>query len=440
MEQTAIDNNTFYAQAQKYLLGGVSSSFRMNPFTGKPLYIRRADGPFIYGVDGREYIDFFMGHGAVTLGHNRPEIRAALSEVLDGGFYAEFDHPLPVQLAKKIVEHIPCAERVRYVNSGTEGTLLAMRLARGYTGRPKIVRIDGHFHGAQDYALANNLAAKIDRENPGNTVSKIGSLTAGIPVVIRDTFYLIPWNRPEVFEQLAREKGHEIAAILMNPIDYNNGCITTTREYLQAIREICDQHGIVFILDEVLAGFRTGISCAQGYYGVTPDLCLLAKALTNGVPLAAIAGKEKIMQKILDPVDPVVAGGTFSGNLLGSAAGVAAMGVMETPGLFEEWHARTAAFLNGLQAAFDEDGFPARIQFLGCTFGIYVGTREPVREYRDFARLNPALARSFFCKCIEKGVYFHTDFTVSHRHDEETLARGAEVIRAAARDAKQEAL
>ncbi|HWT81079.1 MAG TPA: aminotransferase class III-fold pyridoxal phosphate-dependent enzyme, partial [Candidatus Methylomirabilis sp.] len=326
------------------------------------------------------------------------------------------------------------------VNSGTEGTLLAMRLARGYTGRQKIVRIDGHFHGAQDYALANNLAAKVDKDNPGDRVSTTGSLTSGIPVVIRDTFYLIPWNRPEVFEQLAREKGHEIAAILMNPIDYNNGCITTTSEYLQAIRRICDEHGIVFILDEVLAGFRTGISCAQGYYGVTPDLCLLAKALTNGVPLAAIAGKEQIMQKILDPVDPVVAGGTFSGNLLGCAAGVAALRVMETRGLFEEWHGRVDNFLNGLQAAFDEDGFPAHIQWLGCTFGIYVGTREPVREYGDFARLNPELAKAFYCKCIERGVYFHTDFTISQRHDEETLARAAEVIRAAAREARQEVL
>jgi glutamate-1-semialdehyde 2,1-aminomutase len=191
-------------------------------------------------------------------------------------------------------------------------------------------------------------------------------------------------------------------------------------------------------LDEVLAGFRTGISCAQGYYGVTPDLCLLAKALTNGVPLAAIAGKEKIMRKILDPVDPVVAGGTFSGNLLGCAAGLAALGVMETPGLFEEWHARVNQFLDGLQAGFDDEGFPARIQWLGCTFGLYVGTREPIREYRDFGLLNPELARTFFCKCIEKGVYFHTDFTISQRHDPETLEKATQLILAAAREAKAE--
>lgn len=424
--------------AQQYLVGGVSSSFRINPFNGRPMYGSRADGPHIYDLDGREYIDFFMGHGACTLGHNRPEIKAALGEVLDWGFFAEFDHPSTVELAKKIVQHIPCAEQVRYVNSGSEGTLLAMRLVRGYTGRIKIVRMDGHFHGGHDYALANNLVAKIDRDNPGDRVSKIGRLTAGIPEVIRETLYIIPWNRPEVFEKLARDKGHEIAAILMNPIDYNNGCITTSREYLQAIRDICDQYGIVLIFDEILSGFRTGISCAQGYYGVTPDVCLLGKALTNGIPLGAIAGKKEIMGKIMDPEDPVVAGGTFSGNLLGCAAGLAALGIMEAPGFFEEWLTRATDFFENLQAVLDEEGFPARVQHLGCSFYIYVGTREPILDYHDFDKLDPRLAKIFFNKCIRNGVYFHTDFTVSAKHDEDTLAKALDLIRKSARQAQEE--
>jgi len=149
------DFASYWQEAQQVLVGGVSSSFRINPFTAQPMYLSRADGPFLYRVDGQKYIDFFMGHGACTLGHNRPEIREALQHVLDIGFFAEFDHPLTAELAQKIVEHIPCAERVRYVNSGSEATLLAFRLARGYTGRQKVVRIDGHFHGGHDYALAN---------------------------------------------------------------------------------------------------------------------------------------------------------------------------------------------------------------------------------------------------------------------------------------------
>lgn len=433
-----MNNALFWKEASQSLLNGVSSSFRINPYTGQPLYLTRADGAKIYDLEGQPFVDFFMGHGACTLGHNRPEIRQALMEAVDLGFFAEFDHPLTVELAKKIKEHIPCAERVRYVNSGSEGTLLALRLARGYTGRTKFVRIDGHFHGVHDYVLANNLASKIDRENPGTRLSRIGPLSAGIPEIIRDTFYVIPWNRPEVFEQLAREHGDEIAAILMNPIDFNNGCITTTTEYLRDIRRICDQYGIVFILDEILSGFRTGLSCGQGYYGVTPDLCVLGKALTNGVPLAAIAGKEKIMAKILDPQDPVIAGGTFSGNLLGCAAGLAAMRIMEAPGFFETWLNRVDHFMDILQFGFDELGFPARVQHLGCNFFIYVGTRLPVTQYLDFDRLNPVLAKSLFLKCIQKGLYFHTDFTVSAQHDEDTLAMAAETILEAACQVKAE--
>jgi glutamate-1-semialdehyde 2,1-aminomutase len=439
MKSPALQNHPYREIAQESLVGGVSSSFRINPFTAQPMYLSRASGPHLFNLEGQKFIDFFMGHGAITLGHNRPEIFQALQDVLPLGFVAEYDNPLAVELAQKIIQHVPCAKKVRYVNSGSEGTLLAMRLVRGFTGRPKVVRIDGHFHGGHDYALANNLASKIDRENPGDRISNIGYLSAGIPEVIRQTIYLIPWNRPEVFEELAREKGHEIAALLMNPIDFNNGCVTTTTEYLQTMRDICNQYNIILIFDEILSGFKTGISCAQGYYGVTPDLCLLGKALTNGVPLGAIAGKEEIMMKIMDPQDPVLAGGTFSGNLLGCAAGLAAMRIMESPGMFHDWLDRAAIFFDDLQALFDELDFPARVQHLGCGFYIYVGTRDPIKNYHDFSKLNPGLAQVFFRKCIQKGVYFHTDFTLSAAHDQNTLENALDAIRSATLEAKKEA-
>jgi len=433
-----MDFDSYWTKAQQSLVGGVSSSFRINPFTDKPMYLSKAEGAYIYDLEGSQYIDFFMGHGACTLGHNRPEIAEAMKKVFDIGFFAEFDHPLTSQLAQKIVQHVPCAERVRYVNSGSEATLLSIRLARGYTGRQKVVRIDGHFHGGHDYALLNNLAPFVDLDNPGDRISRITHSSAGVPVKVDDTLYVIPWNNAEVFEKLCREHGHEIAAILMNPIDYNNGCISSSTEYLQAIRQICDEHGIVFIIDEILSGFRTGISCGHGYYGVTPDLCLLGKALTNGVPLAAIAGKEEIMMKIMDPVDPVVAGGTFSGNLLGCAAGIASLTIMEQPGFFDTWLKRVDNLYGRFQEMFDEENIPAIVQGLGCTFGIYVGTREPVKNYHDIAkRTNPELRKAFFNKCIEKGLYFHTDFTVSAMHTEEILSQSLELIREATRETKQ---
>jgi glutamate-1-semialdehyde 2,1-aminomutase len=435
MNSQSKESAAYGSRAQQSLVGGVSSSFRINPFTGWPMYLSRADGPYIYGLDGREYVDFFMGHGACTLGHNRPELKAALQRVLDEiGFNAEYDHPLTAELAEKIVKHIPCAERVRYVNSGSEATLLAMRLARGYTGRDKVVRIDGHFHGGHDYVLPNNLVGKIDRDNPGNRLSNFGPMPTGTPAAVRETIYLAPWNHAEVIEKLAQEKGDEIAAVMLNPIDFNNGCIGTTTEYLQELRRICDAYDMLLIFDEILAGFRTGISCAQGYYGVTPDVCLLGKALTNGVPLGAIAGKEKVMMKIMDPENPVVAGGTYSGNLLGCAAGVAAMSIMEEPGFFPAWIRRVEQFLGEVQTALDEEGLPARVQNMGVSFYIYIGTRDPIRGYADFSKLKPELAKKFFTKCIEKGLYFHTDFTVSARHDEALLERAVETLRMAARE------
>jgi glutamate-1-semialdehyde 2,1-aminomutase len=416
------------AFAAQYLVGGVSSSFRLNPFTGSPLYVDHAEGPYIFEVNGRRIIDFFMGHGACVLGHNRPEVVGAIREALESGLFAQHDSYLTASLAAKIVEHVPCAEQVRYTNSGTEATLLCLRLARGYTGRDKIVRIDGHFHGVHDYVLSNNYAHKIDPENAGDRPSRIGALTAGIPQAIRDTMYAVPWNNAGVFADLAKEKGHEIAAIIMNPIDYNNGCVTTSTEYLAAIRGICNRHGILLIFDEILSGFRTGITCAQGYYGVTPDLCSLGKALTNGFPLAAVAGKRAILQKIMDPGDPVIAGGTFSGNLLGCAAGLAAMGIMEEPGFFPEWLGRAEKFFLALRDLLSRAGIPARVQWLGPTFCIYFGVTEPITDYRQFPKLDRKMTSRFFVRCIEEGLYFHTDFTVSARHTEGVLDEALSIL------------
>jgi len=431
-------NAEYFQHAQQYLTGGVSSSFRYNPFTARPMYLSKAEGAYIYDLEGKRFIDFFMGHGACTLGHNCPEIAEAMKKVFDIGFFAEFDHPLTGELAKKITQNIPSAERVRYVNSGSEATLLSIRLARGYTGRQKIVRIDGQFHGGHDYALVNNLAANIDRDNPGDRLSQVKHASAGIPLKVDETLFVIPWNNAELFEKLCKEHGHEIAAILMNPIDYNNGCIGSSAEYMQTVRRICDEHGIVFIIDEILSGFRTGMTGGHGYYGVTPDLCLFGKALTNGIPLAAVVGKQKIMNKIMDPVDPVVAGGTFSGNLFGCAAGIASLSIMEQEGFFESWLKRVNDFYSQFQTIFDEANFPAIVQGLGCTFGIYIGTREPVTNYHHIAeRTNPELRKAFFSKCIEKGLYFHTDFTISAQHDEVLLAQSLDILREVVREAKK---
>jgi len=406
---------------KSYLPGGMSSSFKVNRYTNVPLYLSRAKGAHIYDVTGKKYIDYFMGHGAILLGHKRSEIEQAILNVLENGVLAEFDSLATIELAEMITEFIPCAERVRYTNSGSESTMLAIRLARGYTGKEKIIRIDGHFHGCHDYALFNNLAKSIDQKNPGTKPSKIISISSGIPDAVKKTIILIPWNNIDVFAHVVEQEGQNIAGIIMNPIDYNNGCITTTSEYLSAVNDIAHRNNIVVIYDEVLSGFRTGISCAQGYYGVTPDICTLGKALSNGVPISVVAGKEVIMSRIMEQEPPVVAGGTFSGNLIGTAATIASLNIMKQKDFHNNLHEVANHFFDNLQKLFDERGIAARVQHLGSNFFIYFGIREPVVDYRQFADLDWIFAKKFFQTCIAEGLYFNTDFTVSAAHTKEDI-------------------
>ena len=217
-------------EAENYITGGMSSSFRANFYTGLPMYASKAMGPRFTDCTGKEFIDFFMCHGSVILGHDRYEVKSALHEVIEKGYYAGFDDWPTVNLAQKICETIPAAEQIRFVNSGTEGTLLALRLARGHTGRDLIIRIDGHYHGCQDYLFANNLVSKIDLSNDGSKRSKTIGRTSGVPGSMDSLVVTIPWNNFDILEKVLREEEGKVAGIIMNVIDYNNGVFLTTSE------------------------------------------------------------------------------------------------------------------------------------------------------------------------------------------------------------------
>jgi len=413
--------NEWQLEASAYITGGMSSSFRANQFTGVPMYVEKADGARFVDLAGKEYIDFFMCHGAVLLGHNRPEVKEAIIESLRKGYFAGYDSEATIDFGRKVCKAVPAAEALRFVNSGTEATLLALRLARGYTGKNKIVRIDGHFHGVHDYLLSNNLASKIDYTNDGTRPSKVIGRTAGIPDVVDQVMIVVPWNNLEIIEKIFKEQGDEIGGIIMDIIDYGNGCFLTTADYLQGVRKLCDSYGVVLIFDEILSGFKTGLTCAHGYYGVTPDICPLGKALTNDVPLGIVVGKKKIMDKIMDPIDPVISGGTFSGNQLGVAAGNAVLDILAASGFYEQFLSRVNTFYSELQQLFIDTKFPAVVQSLGAGFTISVGVTEPLQTYADIKKIDRELTNRFFAACIDKGLYFHTDFTVSAAHDVNTL-------------------
>jgi glutamate-1-semialdehyde 2,1-aminomutase len=252
--------------------------------------------------------------------------------------------------------------------------------------------------------------------------------------VVADTVVPVPWNDIPALEATFREYSDRIACVLMVPIDFNNGCLTTTTAYLAAARDLAHSNGALFILDEVLTGFKTGIGGAEALYGVTPDVSLWSKALSSGVPLSAICGRSEVMATFMQPLpEGAVQGGTFAGNIMGLAAANATLDLLEAPELYPGLLHRAARFFDDLQAMFDHSPVPARVQSAGCMFTVYVGTRDPVQSYADIRALDRTLAQRYFTRCITAGVYFHTDFSVSSAHSDDILDAVLERMEGAAR-------
>jgi len=395
----------FQKEAEKYLPGGVAAGGRYNPSLGCSLFLKRADGSRIYDLDGKEYIDFNLSHGATLLGHNNPAIREAIQGALDRGILAGYETEQTTELAKTIVEIIPCAEMVRLANSGTEGTMLAIRLARAFTQKKKLVKFWGHFHGLHDYVMYNAHSPRSPVQ-PGRPVP-LSRESAGIPDELDSLVAVVPWQDEEALEAVVNTEGDETAAIIMEPINYNAGCIVADRSYMEFVRRLATERNIVLIYDEVLSAFRTGVSCAQGYYGVTPDLCVISKALANGVPIAVVAGKREIVSQAM-PTGGVTHSGTYCGNLLSVLAARAALREITREGFYDHIYAVGAKLYSGLSDLFEKAGLPARVQGLGARFGIYFGFTDEVRTYADTLRNDSEMAAKFMRACALRGVYFHS--------------------------------
>jgi len=416
------------------LLGGISSQFRINPFTGGHLMVRRAHGATLETADGTTYLDMFMAHGSTVVGHGHPAIVEAVRASLDDGVVIGYETGLGEIVARRLTGILPSAEAVRFSPSGSEAVAASLRLARAHTRREIVVKIDGHFNGGSDYAMVNSLTANTDAGNPGGRPSRPILSSGGIPRVVADTVVPVPWNDIPALEATFREYSDRIACVLMVPIDFNNGCLTTTTAYLAAARDLAHSNGALFILDEVLTGFKTGIGGAEALYGVTPDVSLWSKALSSGVPLSAICGRSEVMATFMQPLpEGAVQGGTFAGNIMGLAAANATLDLLEAPELYPGLLHRAARFFDDLQAMFDHSPVPARVQSAGCMFTVYVGTRDPVQSYADIRALDRTLAQRYFTRCITAGVYFHTDFSVSSAHSDEILDAVLERMEGAAR-------
>jgi glutamate-1-semialdehyde 2,1-aminomutase len=417
-----MQNATAAERPDRGLLGGISSAFRINPFTGEHLLVRRAHGATIETVDGRTYLDMFMAHGSTVLGHADPRVMDALRHVLDDGVVIGYETGLGEVVADRLAEIVPSAEAVRFVASGSEAVATAMRLARAHTGRDVVIKIDGHFNGGSDYAMFNSLVRSIDSDNPGGRPSRPIPSSGGIPGAVAETIVPVPWNDLPALEAAFERFPGRVACVVMVPIDFNNGCITPVEGYLAASADLIRANGALLIFDEILSGFKTGLGGAQTLYGVTPDITTLSKALSSGVPCSAVTGRVEVMATLQKPPpEGAVQGGTFAGNIMGLAAARATLEILSEPGFYPELLDRAEGFFRRLQTMFDEGPIPARVQWVGAMFTVYVGTRDPVLGYGDIRLLDRELGRGYFARCIENGVYFHTDFSVSMAHGQAEL-------------------
>lgn len=434
-----INAERLYVTAQQVLPGGVTASFRVNRAIGRPFYVARGDGAYVYDLDGRPYVDMCISHGASLLGHNHAQIKAAVTQALEQGIICSYENEAQTALAQHICDLVPCAEMVRFAGSGTETVMHALRLARTATGRTKIVKFEGHFHGYSDllnYSVSPPLAEAGPVEAP-----RAYPESAGMPGYNGEQLLIVPFNDLEGLEIAFALYGSEIAALIMEPINYDQGCILPQPGFVQRCRDLCDQHGALLFFDEVLTAFRMAPGGAQEYLGVTPDLCVLGKALGAGMPISAIAGKRAVMEH-LKPVGDSEMSGTYLAHLTGVLAATAALAEYRAPGFYERLDAVGEHFYSGFQTLIDCSSVPVRLQYLGPRFGLYFGVTEEVTNYRQAAQKNRAMELTFIKGCIERGVYFHPSphHGFSAAHTEADMDRVLAAAEGALADVQQEFL
>ena len=397
-------SDQLYESAQRHLVGGAGAGGRYHPLLKRPLYLARGRGSRFWDVDGKEYIDFFTGSGANFLGHDHPAINAAIRQALEVGVICNGETEYHSRLADLVSDAVPCAEKIRFANSGTEATMGAIRIARGYTGKPKILKFEGHFHGMHDYLWYNCSTALGDLRDDG-TISPLPD-SDGMPEALSDLILVVPFNDIGAFEKAVIAHKDDLAAVIVEPISYNQGCIPANPEFLRQVQQICTQSRIVLIFDEVLSGFRMCRGGAQEYYGVLPDLCTLAKALGGGVPIAAVCGKTEVMS-VLNPVGHTVMSGTYTGHLTAVMGAIACQTEIAKPGFYE--HIKTLAdrLYTGITEALRVTGVPGIVQGIGARFGLYLGVTEPVTNYREASRSNREMEIRFLLGCVKRGLYLH---------------------------------
>jgi glutamate-1-semialdehyde 2,1-aminomutase len=393
-----------YERACEYLAGGVTASTRLNQALGHPLLIDRARGCRVWDLDGKEYLDLCCSHGATLLGHGDPRVLRAVEGVLARGAACSYENELHTELGKLLCETIPCCERVRLTGSGTEATMHCLRLARAYTGRTKLLKFEGNFHGYHDQVMFA-IGTPADRLGP-DAAPTVHPGSAGLPSALQGDLVVVPYNRADLLEEAFRRHAAQLAAVICEPVYYNAGCVLPTAEFLSALRRLTRDYGVVLIFDEVLSAFRMAPGGAQEYLGVTPDLCTLGKAVGGGFPLSVFGGRRDMMDRLM-PLGDCQHSGTYNGHPVAVAAGLAAVTAYREPGFYAHIHSLAKYLYEGLNNIFARHRVKARAEGLGARFGIYFGIETRVQNYRDAVLHQRQEMLRFVASAIGHGVYFH---------------------------------
>lgn len=432
-----------FDRALGLVAGGVSSKSR-STFEGYhpyPLFIQRAEGSRLYDVDGNEYIDYLVALGATILGNANPEILDSVNEEMQKGSFYALPFELQLQVAEKLIKHVPCFDRVSFVNSGTEANQMNIRLARGFTGKNLLLKFEGCYHGWLDNTCFSLSGVTAQRLGPPEKPNKIPA-TGGMAAHAGDDLLTIPWNDVEILEQTIKQYKDDIAAVITEPYMCNSGCIPPKEGYLKTLRELTRKNNIVLIFDEVITGFRAGLNCAQGLFGVTPDLTTVGKAVGGGFPIAVYGGRKEIMDLIAE--DKVLRAGTLNANRVVIAAANATLSILERDNgkVYDHLYRLGGKLMKGIRDIIERLDVEAIVQGLGPMFQIYFTKLKKVENSRDSAQSRFQVHHDFIWKLVAKGIFPRPsqmgEFYVTAAHTDEDVAVTLGVIEEVLKEMKEE--
>lgn len=409
-------SESLFQAAQAHIPGGVNSPVRaFKGVGGTPVFFKRGEGAYLYDEDNKRYIDYVGSWGPMILGHSHPAVMDAVREMMDSGLGFGAPTAIEIEMADKVCDIMPGMDLVRMVNSGTEATMSAIRLARGYTGRDKIVKFEGCYHGHSDSLLVKAGSGMLTLGEPSSP---------GVPAALAEHTITLTYNDIEGVRKAFAEVGNEVACIIVEPVAGNMNCIPPVEGFLEGLREVCDEYGTVLILDEVMTGFRVSLTGAQGHYGVIPDLTTMGKVIGGGLPVGAFGGKREIMEYIA-PLGPVYQAGTLSGNPLAMAAGLAMLNALQEDGFHEKLSAKTELLAQGFEAMALRHGVPFTTSQVGGMFGLFFTDQEEVTSFEQVMKCDADKFGRFFHGMLEEGIYlapsaFEAGF-MSQAHSEEDI-------------------